>query len=83
MIIKSSVGKLPIPTPAAEYVNGQIEKNKLTVLGIRMSHLAELESLPPIHRDPFDRMLVAQARAERMPILTADPALQRYDVKIL
>jgi PIN domain nuclease of toxin-antitoxin system len=83
MLIKVGIGKLPLPTPAAGYIAKQMEKNRISSLAIRASHLAELESLPPVHRDPFDRMLVAQARSETMPILSADPALGKYDVAIL
>jgi PIN domain nuclease of toxin-antitoxin system len=48
-----------------------------------MPHLKELEALQPVHRDPFDRMLAAQARAESMPILSADPQMKRYGVAAL
>jgi PIN domain nuclease of toxin-antitoxin system len=83
MLIKTGLGKLPLPLPAGEYIARQMEKNCLNPLTIRMSHLLELEKLPPIHRDPFDRLLVAQARAEKMPILSADPTLREYGVTIL
>lgn len=52
-------------------------------LGIEAGHLVELLSLPAIHRDPFDRMLIAQARAEDMPIMTADQAIARYAVDLI
>lgn len=83
MLIKAGLGKLPLPTPHSSYIFKQMESNRLTYLGIRPAHFTELESLPPLHRDPFDRMLVAQARAERMPVATVDPLLRRYGVKIL
>ena len=83
MLIKAGLGKLPLPTPASTYIARQMEKNRVGSLTIRASHMAELESLPPVHRDPFDRMLVAQARAERMPILSSDPKMREYDVEIL
>jgi PIN domain nuclease of toxin-antitoxin system len=60
-----------------------MEKNHLLTLTIRVSHLAALESLPPLHRDPFDRMLVAQARAENIPILSADSELRKYNIEFL
>jgi PIN domain nuclease of toxin-antitoxin system len=83
MVIKKGIGKLPLPTPAVEYITNQMLKNQLKPLPIRISHLKELETLPALHRDPFDRMLVAQARAEGMPILSADPLLRSYNVSIL
>jgi PIN domain nuclease of toxin-antitoxin system len=55
----------------------------VALLPILPAHLIELEGLPPINRDPFDRMLVAQAKAEKMPILTCDAEIARYDVAVL
>jgi PIN domain nuclease of toxin-antitoxin system len=83
MLIKCGLGKLPLPKPASGYILKQMEKNRVEMLTIRAAHLTQLESLPPIHRDPFDRMMVAQASAEGMPILSADPALRRYGVRVL
>ena len=83
MLIKTGLGKLSLPAPAADYIVKQMEKNRLLLLTIRVSHLAVLERLPPVHRDPFDRMMVAQARAESIPLLSADSNLRKYDVEIL
>jgi PIN domain nuclease of toxin-antitoxin system len=83
IVIKASLGKLPLPKPTAEFLAKQAEKNQITILPVRLAHLAELEQLPPVHRDPFDRMIAAQARAERLPILSADPVMKQYDVEIL
>jgi PIN domain nuclease of toxin-antitoxin system len=83
ILIKSGLRKLPLPVPAAAWLSRQLEENRITALAIRMSHLTELECLPSLHRDPFDRMLVAQARAEKMPILSADPEIRKYDVALV
>ena len=83
MLIKVSSGKLPLKLPAAPYIEAQMVANRIQTLPIHFTHLAELESLPPIHRDPFDRMLIAQSRAEKMPILSSDSAFRQYDVAIL
>ena len=83
MLIKSGLGKLPLPQPASPWLVRQMEKNRVNLLGIRVAHLNELEALPPIHRDPFDRMMVAQARAEKMPLLSADQEIRKYDVALL
>jgi PIN domain nuclease of toxin-antitoxin system len=83
MLIKAGTGRLPLPTPAVAYLSKQMDKNRVVSLAIRASHMAELEMLPPLHRDPFDRMLVAQARAERMPLLSGDLKLSEYDVQRL
>ena len=82
MLIKAGLGRLPLPAPHTGYIFRQMDENRMTFLGVRASHFTELESLPPLHRDPFDRMLVAQARAEGIPIATTDSALRRYGVKI-
>ncbi len=83
MLIKSGLGKLALPLPATDFLVRQMSKNRLGTLAIHASHLGELEKLPPLHRDPFDRMLVAQARVEAMPILSADPEMRKYDVAVL
>jgi PIN domain nuclease of toxin-antitoxin system len=60
-----------------------MEKNRINLLPIRAPHLAGLESLPPLHRDPFDRMLVAQAKAELFSILSDDAIVREYGVTVL
>ena len=52
-------------------------------IDVRRSHAVATRELDPHHRDPFDRMLIAQARVENMQIITADPAFRRYDVDIV
>ena len=80
MAIKSSLGKLKLPVSVPELmelcVSGGFE-----ILQIRPTHLQTLEELPWIHRDPFDRLIVAQARAEGLELATEDSCVRRYDVK--
>jgi len=83
MLIKSGLGKLFLPAPAMEFLIRQMEKNRIQALPIRLSHLAQLETPPPLHTDPFDRMIVAQSRAESMPILSSDPQLRKYPVTVI
>jgi PIN domain nuclease of toxin-antitoxin system len=83
IVIKAGLGKLPIPSPVAEYVQRQMEKNRVALLGIQTRHLTRLEELRPVHRDPFDRMIVAQALVEGMAVMTVDPVVARYGVEIL
>jgi PIN domain nuclease of toxin-antitoxin system len=52
-------------------------------LGISFEHATEAGRLPPLHRDPFDRMLIAQARVERLTLATGDEDMRRYDVNVL
>jgi PIN domain nuclease of toxin-antitoxin system len=83
LLIKAGLGKMPLPKPTAEYLNRQLERNRIAMLPIRTSHLAELEALPPLHRDPFDRLLAAQALAEGMPMLSVDRQMKQYRVELL
>jgi len=83
ILIKVQIGKLPLPVPAMPYIARQMGQNRVNRLPIQISHLEALEALPLINKDPFDRMLVAQARAEGMPILSADPTMRKYDVPVL
>ena len=83
ILIKTRLGRLSLPEPTMAYVIRQMEKNRVSPLSIQLAHLANLESLPNVHRDPFDRMLIAQARAEKMAILTSDALIRQYDVESL
>lgn len=78
--IKIRIGKLQLARPYRELVEFQIPDADLEVLGIEVPHLIALTELPLHHRDPFDRLLVAQAIVEDMPIVSADPALDDYPV---
>ena len=81
--IKFSVGKLELERPLADFFVELLEEQQLDLLSIRHEHLTQVASLPLIHRDPFDRMLVAQAQFERVPILTADSKLSEYSVETI
>jgi PIN domain nuclease of toxin-antitoxin system len=83
ILIKRGIGKLDLPEPALSYVSKQLEHNRIRRLSIQMHHLAELERLPPVHKDPFDRMIAAQARSEKIPVMSADPAFRGYGLEIL
>ena len=83
LIVKKHRRRAPVPEPLAWWQR-HVPRTATEVLPIRMEHLAELDTLPAdIHGDPFDRMLVAQARAEKWRLITADKMLARYDVDIL
>ena len=77
--IKIGLGKLDFAGKAAGFIR-LAEDNGITVLPIKADHLSALESLPYIHRDPFDRLLVATAIAEHMTIISADENIARYTV---
>ena len=72
--IKRSIGKLDI---AEEYID---DADGFSWLPIELDHIKALRDLPPIHRDPFDRILVAQSKVEGMPILSVDDQVIRYGV---
>jgi PIN domain nuclease of toxin-antitoxin system len=80
IITKSRIGRLPLPEPVDGLIARHLEENAFQPLSITMRHTFELETLPELHRDPFDRMLVAQARAEEMPLVTGDRAVRAYPV---
>lgn len=83
IVIKAGLKRLHLPLPATVYLMRQLDVNQVALLGIRPAHLKELESLPPLHGDPFDRMIAAQARSESMGLLSKDKALRGYKVRIL
>ena len=79
--IKAGTRKLALPERPSEFVIRAIRLMSLQPLDITHSHVAALERLQNYHRDPFDRMLIAQARAEGLVLLTADHNFERYPVK--
>ncbi len=81
--IKVSIGKFKMPTPLAPYLQRLLARHGFTLLPIRFSHLQALEKLPLHHRDPFDRLLVAQAIDEDATLITVDSQLRRYRVRTI
>ena len=81
--IKHALGKLQLPAPPREYVPSRMQASGTGALPITHTHALQVGSLPSHHRDPFDRLLVAQAQVESLPILTADPQIGRYEVEVL
>jgi len=77
--IKSSIGKLSLSAPFDQLIPQQLSLNGFELLPIEVSHLAAVTTLPFHHRDPFDRVLIAQALAENMPIVSSDPAFDTYN----
>lgn len=83
IVIKASLGKLPLPEPFEEVIPAQLKAERIAVLPIEVPHLAALRRLPLQHRDPFDRLIIAQAMAEGIPVITDDPAFERYGIEVL
>lgn len=83
IVVKAQRGKLQFPQPAGPYIRQQIRKTSVDVLPISLAHVLQVEKLPTHHRDPFDRILLAQAVEERIPIMSTDRAFEAYPVEIL
>jgi len=81
--IKAGVGKLDLPETPRDFVTGQVLLNDLRVLTVSLDHALRVYDLPNHHRDPFDRLIVAQALSEGVPVLTADPLVARYSVETI
>lgn len=78
--IKTRLGKLPLPQPPAAFMTAMLRRHAFDVLSVSLDHaLAEFD-LPAHHNDPFDRLLVAQARCEEMTLVSNDAVLEHYDV---
>ena len=83
MGIKVKLGKLPLPEPINLYLSSRMKQLGARSLVIRADHALQAGGLPLHHRDPFDRMLIAQAQMEGMTIVTSDRMFARYEVEIL
>ena len=82
-VIKHQLGKLPLPSPPAVYLPQRRNDHGIAALPIDEGAMAPLSGLPPLHRDPFDRLLVAQAIQHELVIATVDPDVMAYPVRIL
>ncbi len=83
IIIKAQLGKLALPSNPEQFIIEQIQRNNLTVMPVQVKHTLAIYQLPLLHRDPFDRMLVAQSQSEDLPLLTLDPLIAQYAVTTL
>ena len=82
-IQKAQVGKLSLPLPAGPFLTGELSSNHVRLLPVSLSHVLRVEELPLHHRDPFDRLLIAQSIEEGWPIITADPWFTRYPLDVI
>ena len=81
MAIKAGLGRLEIPRPVGRFFQEQLEVNGFQVLPLALEHAAAVAELPFHHRDPFDRVLAAQARHDDLAIVSADPVFRKYGVR--
>lgn len=83
IIIKAQTGRMKLPQEPAAFITRHLSLNDVEALPVQLSHALHLATLPVHHRDPFDRILIAQAQVEKLPILTSDPLIARYGVEII
>ena len=83
MQIKVMLGKLTLRKPLRQLISDQVQQNGLIVAAILLEPVLRLDALPAHHKDPFDRLLVAQALAEGWPVVSHDPAIAQYPVTVI
>lgn len=81
--IKARLGRIKLPGEPAGFIINQLSENFVQSLPVRMNHALYVAALPEIHRDPIDRLLIAQAKLENLSILSADPHMSGYGVQII
>jgi PIN domain nuclease of toxin-antitoxin system len=79
--IKVNLGKLDLGAPYEQFIPAELQRQKIAVFPIEVPHLSEVAKLPLHHRDPFDRLIIAQALTEGMPIISVDEVLDDYGVQ--
>jgi PIN domain nuclease of toxin-antitoxin system len=83
MTIKHALGRLELRDAPRTLVYAQVARHGFETLGVSLEHVLGVADLPPHHDDPFDRLLIAQARVERLTIVTVDAAFSSYDVGVV
>ncbi len=83
IVIKHQLGKLPLPEPASRLILKWVRQHGFRFLPLTTQSILRLESLPALHRDPFDRLLLCQALTHRLTLVTPDPLIRRYDAPVL
>ena len=79
--IKVNLGRLRLPDRPDRFIPGQLMKNAIEPLPVEMSHALHVSRLPAIHRDPFDRIIIAQSILEKMAVVTRDADIAKYKIK--
>jgi len=82
MQIKQSLGKLQLARSVKAFFLAQVDALGVSALPVKMDHFWQLATLPQVHGDPFDRLLIAQAQFEEVPVISADPAFAGYPVEV-
>lgn len=83
VVVKVQSGKMFLPRPVGPFLTSELAASRVQILPVTLSHVLRVESLDMHHRDPFDRILIAQSIEENMPVLTADPLFKSYPVHLI
>jgi PIN domain nuclease of toxin-antitoxin system len=83
IVIKHAIGRLDLPAPPETLIPEQMRRSGVAGLPVEHAHALRVGALPAHHRDPFDRLLIAQAQIESLAILTTDPVFGRYAVEVV
>jgi PIN domain nuclease of toxin-antitoxin system len=83
MVIKVGIGKLQLSDPPEVLVREQRARHHFQILSVKLEHVLKVGTLPDHHKDPFDRLLIAQSLEENAPLVTDDPLIRSYQVKTL
>ncbi len=81
--IKSGLGKLTLDAPFVDFVERNVMGEGIMLLEVNVEHLAEVQKLPHHHRDPFDRLIIAQSIVEKLRVLTTDPQFKNYNIDLI
>ena len=81
--VKCSIGKLKLPEAPESFVPKRLVRDRISSLAIEHAHALHVATLPHHHRDPFDRLLIAQAQVEGIPIMTVDRQFEPYEVEVI
>jgi len=82
MAIKVSIGKLEMLREFDKFIPEKLEENEIDILHVSLDHLSEMMKLPFHHRDPFDRLIIAQSISENVPVIACDGIFKKYPVEI-
>ena len=79
--IKFSIGKLTLPDSFGNFIPSQIQRNDIEILPVTLPYLQKVSTLPFHHKDPFDRLIIAQSLVDNLPVTSSDPAFDSYGVE--
>jgi len=79
--IKFSIGKLTLPDSFGNFIPAQIQQNDIEILPLTLPHLEKVSALPFHHKDPFDRLIIAQSMVENLPVVSSDAAFDSYKIE--